>query len=166
MISSKFILVRHEAIKRGIHFDLRFRMPNSKNWASFAMNKMPPNKSGEKLSIVRTNDHSEKEALFIGKIPEGEYGAGKIIKVDDGKCEIVKFKNSSMTVIFEGNVLQGKYYFINAGVFNRRDYNRKVYIFFKAKESISESAYNIVIDFVRLKTKLRKILSSVGLQRL
>jgi hypothetical protein len=162
-MSSKFILVKHEAIKRGTHYDLRFKMPNSKNWVSFAMNKMPPDKSGERLSIVRTNDHSEEEALFIGKIAEGKYGAGKLTKVDSGSCEIIKFKNSSITVIFKGKNLKGKYYFINAGVFNRKDYNRKVYIFFKAKDQISESTYNIITEFVRLKTKIRRVLIRVGL---
>jgi len=160
MPNSKFILVKHEAIKRGLHYDLRFKMPNSPNWISFAMNKLPPDKPGEKLSIVRTTDHSEKEALFTGKIPEGEYGAGKLTKLDGGNCEILKFKNSSITVIFKGKILKGKYYFINAGVFNRRDYNKKVYIFFKAKEQISES---IIDEFVRLKSKLRRILTDAGL---
>jgi len=139
MVSSKFILVKHEALKRGTHFDLRFRMPNSKNWVSFALNASPPTEPGKRMSIVRTNDHSEKEALFVGKIPEGEYGAGKLTKIDGGDCKIIKFTNAQMTVNFEGTVLQGTYHFINVGVFDRsRNYSKKVYIFFKAKQNISE----------------------------
>ena len=36
---AEFILVEHNAIKRGKHWDLRFEIPNSKNWASFSMNE-------------------------------------------------------------------------------------------------------------------------------
>lgn len=149
MTSSKFILVKHEAIKRGTHYDLRFKMPNSKNWASFALNNLPPTEPGKRMSIVRTNDHSEREALFVGKIPEGEYGAGKLTKVDGGDCKIVKFTNAQMTVNFEGTVLQGIYHFINVGVFDRsRNYSKKVYIFFKAKnqtKKLNEYMRNVIM---------------------
>lgn len=132
MYKSKFILVKHEALKRGLHYDLRFEMPNSKNWASFAMLKEPPYEAGNRVYITRTNDHSKTEALFIGTIKSG-YGAGKLSKFDYGDCDIIKFTNAHIIVDFKGKKLNGIYHFINAGVFNRKDYNKKVYAFFKAK---------------------------------
>ena len=135
MNDSKFVLDQHDAIKRGKHWDLRFRLPDSKNWASFSMNKFPPLEPGERIYIVRTNDHSESEALFIGEIPKGEYGAGKITRVDSGKCIIHKYSNAHIVIDFKGKKLKGIYHLVNTAVFsrNKRGYARKVYAFFKGK---------------------------------
>lgn len=131
---SKFVLHKHEAKKRGIHYDLRFEIPSSKNWASFSFNEFPPSEPGKRLYVPRSNDHSEKEANFIGIIPEGQYGAGKISLVDKGSCEIIKYKNSHIVVDFKGKKIKGLYHFINIGVFSRKkDYSKKVYAFFKGK---------------------------------
>ena len=129
-----FILIKHNAIKRGLHWDLRFTIPNSKNWASFSMNKFPPSESGKRIYIPRSPDHSEEGALYTGTIPQGEYGAGKLTKEDGGDCEVVKYSNVHIVVDFKGKKLKGLYHFINAGVFgNRRNYKSKVYTFFKGK---------------------------------
>jgi len=130
---SEFILVVHNAIKRGKHFDLRFEEPNSKNWASFSMNQQPPTKEGEKIYITRTTQHSREQALFTGKIPEGTYGAGILKKVDGGNCEVMKYTNSHIVVNFEGKKLRGVFHFVNMGVI-RHNYKSKVYSFFKAKD--------------------------------
>lgn len=133
MIQSKFIIHKHEAKRRGLHWDIRFKMPNSKNWASFASNKEPSTNPGERQYITRSNDHSEKEALFTGVIDDG-YGAGKLSVWDVGSCVIHKFKNSHMVVEFKGKKVKGKYHIINTGVFGKKkDYKKKVYAFFKAK---------------------------------
>lgn len=130
----KFVLDRHEAIKRGTHFDLRFKIPNSENWASFSMNKYPPLEPGERIYVPRSNDHSEKEALFTGKIPVGEYGAGTIKREDQGDCDVIKYSNSHIVIDFKGKKLRGIYHFVNVGVFGKkRQYNKKVYAFFKGK---------------------------------
>jgi hypothetical protein len=132
---SRYILHRHEAIKRGLHWDVRFQIPNSKNWASFSTSKEIPTKPNERIYIVRSNDHSEKEALYTGTIPSGEYGAGKLIKIEDGDCDIRKYTNSHIIIDFKGKVLHGVYHIINVATFGkRRDYSKKVYAFFKAKE--------------------------------
>lgn len=136
---SKFILVKHEATKRGLHFDLRFKNPTSKNWISFAFNEIPIIDQGKRIYGVRTNDHSEKEALFIGTIPEGEYGAGKLSKVDGGDCVVEKFSNAHMVVIFKGSKLKGLFHFVNTGVFSKGkkgNYKSKVYVFFKGKINV------------------------------
>jgi bifunctional non-homologous end joining protein LigD len=134
----KYILVKHEALKRGIHYDLRFQMPNSKNWASFALNELPPTEPGKRIYIPRTTDHSERDALYLGKIDEGEYGAGKLTKVESGNCDILKFTNAHIIVKFHGKKLDGTYHFINAGLFSRKkDFTKKVYSFFKAKGEIN-----------------------------
>ena len=131
---AEFILVEHKALKRGLHWDLRFQIPNSENWASFAMNEMPPIEPGKRIYMPRTTDHSREQALYVGKIPEGEYGAGTLKKIDGGKCEILKYSNAHIVVNFKGKKLNGIYHFINTATFGRnRNYSKKLYVFFKGK---------------------------------
>lgn len=130
---AQFILVEHKATKRGLHWDLRFEIPNSKNWASFAFNKFPPSEPGQRVYIPRTTDHSKDQAIYVGRIDEGEYGAGVLKKVDGGDCEIMKYSNAHIVINFKGKKLNGLYHMINMGVI-RHNYKSKVYTFFKAKD--------------------------------
>ena len=129
-VKSHFIIVRHDAKKARLHYDLRFRMPNSKNWASFAVRKGVPTEAGKKVLAVRTHDHTEKEALFLGIIKSG-YGAGKLTKFDDGSCVIHKYKSSHIIVEFKGKKVKGVYHLINTGIFNRKDYKKQQFMLFK-----------------------------------
>ena len=129
-VNSRFIVVKHDAKKARLHYDLRFVMPNSKKWASFAVRKGVPEKPGVKVLAVRTHDHEEKEALFLGTIKDG-YGAGKLTKFDDGKCIIHKYKSSHMIVEFKGKKIKGIYHLINTGIFNKKDYKKQQYMLFK-----------------------------------
>lgn len=130
----EFVLDLHDALIRGKHWDLRYTIPNSKNWDSFALNEFPPLEPGKRIYIVRTNLHSREEALFLGEIPEGEYGAGKISRVDKGKCEIIKYSNAHIVIDFKGKKLKGIYHFVNTAVFGKnRNYKKKVFAFFKGK---------------------------------
>lgn len=136
-INSQWILVEHNALVRKLHWDLRFRIPDSKNWASFAFRMFPPTEPGKRVYIVRTNTHSESEALYIGSIPEGTFGAGTLKKVDGGKCEIIKYTNAHMIINFKGSKINGLYHIVSTSTFTKsRDYSRKTYAFFKAKTPI------------------------------
>ena len=132
MTRSKFIVVEHDAKKARLHWDLRFQMPKSSNWASFAIRKGVPTKPGLKHLAVRTHDHSRAEALFIGIIKDG-YGAGRLKKWDDGSCIIHKYSPSHIAIEFKGRKLKGLYHLINTGVINRKDYKRQQYMIFKGK---------------------------------
>ena len=130
---SKFVLDRHDAIKRGLHFDLRYTKPNSKNWDSFSMNEFPPLEPGKRIYIVKTTEHSEKNALFTGEIKSG-YGAGKITREDFGDCEILKYSNVHIVIEFKGKKIKGLYHLINTATFGKsKNYYKKVYAFFKGK---------------------------------
>lgn len=132
--SSKFIVVEHQAKRRGDHFDIRFKMPGSSKWASFATTRKDtdlPTETGKKITVVRTHDHTEKEALFTGTIPSG-YGAGKLKKWDAGSCMIEKFKPAHIVVDFKGSKLKGRYHFVSTGVISK-DYSSNLYMFFKGK---------------------------------
>jgi len=70
--SSHFVVIKHEAKRAGLHYDLRFKMPTSNMWASFAIRKGVPTSPGQKVLAVRTHDHTRDEALYTGKIKEGK----------------------------------------------------------------------------------------------
>jgi hypothetical protein len=139
-INSRFIVVKHDAKKARLHYDLRFVMPNSKIWISFAVRKGVPESQGKKVLAVRTHDHSEEEALMLGTIESG-YGAGTLTKYDDGRCTILKFTPSHMIVDFNGRKIKGVYHLINIAKVSKRksDYKKREYILFKGK-TISELA--------------------------
>jgi len=129
-VNSRFIIVKHDAKKARLHYDLRFKMPKSKNWMSFAVRKGVPTETGKKVLVVRTHDHDEKEALFLGIIKDG-YGAGKLAKWDDGKCILTKFSPSHIIIEFKGKKVKGVYHLINTGVFNKKEYKKQHYLLFK-----------------------------------
>jgi len=138
MFKSRFVVVEHHAIRARLHWDLRFQLKNSKNWDSFAIRKGIPLETGKKVLAVKTRIHSEKEALFFGVIQKG-YGAGKLIKWDDGQCIIHKYKPSHIIIEFKGRKLKGIYHMISTGVMNKRDYKKRSYMLFKSKKTVVES---------------------------
>lgn len=148
MTNSRFIVVKHDAKKARLHYDLRFVMPNSKTWISFAVRKGVPEKTGEKVLAVRTHDHSEEEALFLGKLESG-YGAGTLTKYDDGQCIIYKFKSSHMVVDFKGRKIKGIYHLINTGLFDKKSkYKHQQFILFKGGISVKEDIFVRQTDIV------------------
>jgi len=132
MTRSKFIIVEHDAKKARLHWDLRFKMPNSKLWMSFAVRKGVPTDPGKKVLAVRTHDHTEQEALFLGTITSG-YGAGRLKKWDDGSCVIHKFKPGHIAIEFQGRKVKGLYHLISTGVVNKKEYKNQQYMLFKGK---------------------------------
>jgi len=140
MTRSKFIVVEHHAKKARLHWDLRFRMPNSKNWASFAVRKGVPTAPGKKVLAVRTHEHSEKEALYIGTIKDG-YGAGVLKKWDSGDCLIHKYGRGHMSIEFKGRKLKGLYHLISTGLMNKKEYKKQQYLLFKGKTTLKEALY-------------------------
>jgi len=132
MTTSKFVVIEHHAIKARLHWDLRFKMEGSENWASFAVRKGIPLEPGSKVLAVKTNDHSTEEALFTGTIKDG-YGAGKLTKWDDGACIIHKYSSSHIIIEFKGAKVKGLYHLISTG-FIDKDYKSQTYMLFKGKE--------------------------------
>jgi len=132
-MNSKFIVVDHDAHRAGKHQDLRFKIPGSANWASFAVRKGIPTTPGIRVLASRTHDHSEQEALFLGEIPAGEYGAGTLKKFDEGSCTVEKMTSPHIVIDFKGKKIKGIYHLINIGV-AKGTYREKAYLLFKSKE--------------------------------
>lgn len=130
---SYFVVVEHKAMKAGLHFDLRFKLPTSNMWASFAVRKGVPLSTGKKVLAVRTNDHTRQEALFTGTIKAGEYGAGTLKKWDGGSCIILKYSKTSMTIDFKGSKVKGIYHFVSTGVIDK-DFKKPTFMLFKSSK--------------------------------
>ena len=131
MTTSKFVIMKHEAKKAGLHYDLRFRIPKSKDWDSYAIRKGVPTEAGKKVLAIKTTIHSEKEALLTGNITDG-YGAGKLTKWDNGTCIIHKYNDKHITIEFKGSKVKGIYHMISTG-FIDKDFKKPTYLLFKGK---------------------------------
>jgi len=129
---SKFVVIEHRAKKAGLHYDLRFRIPNSKKWASFAIRKGIPLKVGEKVLAIRTNDHSEKDATFIGSLESG-YGAGTFKMHDGGSCIIEKFTENHIAANFKGSKMKGLYHLVSTVVVGGGKRKENSFFLFKGR---------------------------------
>jgi len=131
-ISSEFVVMKHKAKRAGLHYDLRFKIPGSNDWDSFAVPKGIPLEAGKRVLAVRTTIHSRDEALFTGTIESG-YGAGKLTKWDGGRCLILKYSTPHISIIFKGSKVKGLYHLINTGIKDKKS-EGKQYLLFKGKE--------------------------------
>lgn len=131
MAKSEFVIVKHEAKRAGLHYDFRFVMPKSDLWASFAVPKGVPTKTGERVLAVRTTVHTREEALISGTLTSG-YGAGKFTIEDRGPCEILKYTDSHISIKLEGKKFKGTYHLFE--IKNSRNASKqKQYFLFKGR---------------------------------
>lgn len=108
-----------------LHYDLRLeRNGVLKSWA---IPKEPPKTKGEKRLAVETEDHPIGYAFFSGKIPEGNYGAGKVEVWDRGTYSIIEEHANDMVIKINGRKLKGEYVLVKTKMGN----NPRNWLFFK-----------------------------------
>jgi len=104
----RFVIQEHWASNH--HFDFRLEMEGVlKSWA------VPKGLSGEegiKRLAIQTEDHPVNYINFSGKIPEGQYGAGKVEIFDKGKFELLEKTKRKITIFLNGNTIKGEYVLI------------------------------------------------------
>lgn len=122
MVENVYVIQKHAATH--LHYDLRLEMDGVlKSWA---VPKEPPTSPGVKRLVVQVEDHPLDYAKFEGKIPEGEYGAGKVEIWDKGTYKLVDRKEDKLVVDINGEKLKGTYVLV-------RFKGDKNWLFFKKK---------------------------------
>jgi bifunctional non-homologous end joining protein LigD len=106
-----FVIQEHHA--RRLHWDVRLERDGV--LVSWAVPKGLPTEPGPVRLAVHTEDHPLEYATFEGRIPRGEYGAGRMIVWDRGHYETVKWSAREVSVTFHGNRVRGRYVFFRSG---------------------------------------------------
>ncbi len=112
-----FTIQKHSAST--LHYDFRLQIGNIlKSWV---IPKGPSVNPKDKRLAILTEDHKLTFADFEGEIPDGEYGAGKIIVWDRGSYQNITtqngkkisiqeaFSNGEITFFLQGEKLKGNF---------------------------------------------------------
>ena len=104
---SRFTVHEHDALKAGLHHDLRLERDGVlKSWA---VPKGIPEETGARRRAVEVEDHDLEYRDFQGEIPEGLYGAG-IVKIwDRGTYKTNLWSDTKIEMTLHGKRLSGDY---------------------------------------------------------
>ena len=119
-----FVIQEHHA--RNLHYDLRLEI--NKVLKSWALPKIPPKSKNLKRLAIQVEDHPLEYANFKGKIPEGNYGAGKVEIWDKGTYELIKKDSKKIEFKLHGKKLKGNYVLVKTNYGNK---SKKSWLFFK-----------------------------------
>jgi bifunctional non-homologous end joining protein LigD len=104
-----FVIQEHHA--RRLHYD--FRLERHGVLVSWAVPRNLPETSAVNHLAVHTEDHPLEYGTFEGNIPNGEYGAGKVVIWDSGTYDTEKFNDAAekgeVIVTLHGNRISGRY---------------------------------------------------------
>jgi DNA ligase D-like protein (predicted 3'-phosphoesterase) len=128
-----FVVQQHSATRD--HWDFRLEVGDVlKSWA---VPKGMPIQVAEKHLAVETEDHPLEYAKFEGKIPKGEYGAGRVKIIDRGTYRNIRsvsirksYADGQIEVSLNGHKLKGKYALIRTKFNN----NPKNWLLVKMRE--------------------------------
>ncbi len=120
-----FVVQEHHA--RRLHYD--FRLERDGVLKSWAVPKGLPETPADKRLAVETEDHPIEYARFEGTIPEGQYGAGKVMIWDKGTYEEKIWNEKMIEFTLNGRRLQGRYVLVPL-----KKAGEKNWLLLKAKE--------------------------------
>lgn len=101
----RFVVQEHFATHH--HFDFRLEMEGAAR--SWAVPKGLPERKGERRLAIQVEDHEVDYMGFEGEIPEGMYGAGKVVIWDEGEYKLLKRDKKEIKVDLDGKKLKGAY---------------------------------------------------------
>lgn len=95
----EFVVQEHNADRRGRHLDLRLAPPGGVGF-SWVVNELPM--PGQRVTAIRTSDHTRDYFDFTGKIEKG-YGKGDVKQLYRGKVDVITAKPNKITFYWYGN---------------------------------------------------------------
>jgi len=101
----QFVIQEHYA--RSYHFD--FRLEKDGVFKSWAVPKGVPETEGARRLAIQVDDHALDFGDFEGTIPEGQYGAGKIIIWDKGIYAPIEWSANRITFKLQGSRINGSF---------------------------------------------------------
>ena len=140
----RFVIQKHWASR--LHYDFRLELDGTlKSWA---VPKGPSLDPKVKRMAVEVEDHPLDYAGFEGEIPEGEYGAGKVMVWDEGSWEPIgdpakSYREGRLKFQLRGHKLQGQWALVRMAA---RDGKRAAWLLIKERDALarSELEYSVV----------------------
>jgi bifunctional non-homologous end joining protein LigD len=135
----QFVVQEHEA--SALHYDFRLELDGVlKSWA---VPKGPSEVEGEKRLAVHTEDHPVEYAEFEGRIPEGEYGAGRMRIWDEGTwipegAPLAAFRRGHLKFELKGRRLRGHWSLVRMG--NAQTRKKDLWLLVKRAAPAAKSA--------------------------
>lgn len=109
--TGRFVVHEHHASH--LHYD--FRLESEGVLKSWAVPKGLPLQPSLKRLAIAVEDHPVDYISFEGIIPEGSYGAGRVIIWDKGTYKLLERKSDRYLFIITGSKLNGRYALIKIG---------------------------------------------------
>jgi len=155
----RFVVQKHAASR--LHYDFRIEVDGVlKSWA---VPKGPSTNPSDKRLAMPTEDHPIEYLTFEGVIPEGGYGAGRMIVWDTGVYENLKegslsqaLQNGRIEVKLMGHKLKGGFALIRTG----KPDEEERWLLIKIKDELADTEHDI------LKTAPQSVLSGRTIEEL
>lgn len=134
-MSPSFVIQEHDSSH--LHYDFRLEMDGVlKSWA---IPKGPSMNPVDKRLAIQVEDHSLAYKDFEGIIPEGNYGAGKVIIWDRGSYEILEKKADRISFFLKGEKLKGNFTLVRL----KRGGKGNEWLLIKQKDRYAKSNWNL-----------------------
>jgi bifunctional non-homologous end joining protein LigD len=142
----RYVIQKHHA--RALHYDLR--LEDDGVLKSWAIPKGPSLDPHDRRLAVRVEDHPLEYGDFEGAIPEGEYGAGRVIVWDrgtftpavDGETFEQMLAKGSAKIRINGEKLKGGFALVRTGWGNRESN----WLLIKEKDGHARPGYDVTAE--------------------